>query len=120
MIIVIMIMIIITLWWSQVGWGPSYDGVTVKNNFVEIKGKRSFDARCDIHNDDDDDDSDDDDDHDDDHDHDHDHDHDEDDDDDDDDEDDDDDDHDATDFHKMSLVHLMRPGWDWCATILVQ
>ena len=27
------------------GWGPSYDGVTVKNNFVEIKGKRSFDAR---------------------------------------------------------------------------
>ena len=38
------------------GWGPSYDGVTVKNNFVEIKGKRSFDARCDIHDDDDDDD----------------------------------------------------------------
>ena len=42
------------------GWGPSYDGVTVKNNFVEIKGKRSFDARCDIHDDDDDDDDDDD------------------------------------------------------------
>ena len=41
---------------QQVGWGPSYDGVTVKNNFVEIKGKRSFDARCDIHDDDDDDD----------------------------------------------------------------
>ena len=30
------------------GWGPSYDGVTVKNNFVEIKGKRSFDARSNI------------------------------------------------------------------------
>lgn len=29
----------------KVAWGPSYDGVTVKNNFVEIKGKRSFDAR---------------------------------------------------------------------------
>jgi len=29
----------------KVPWGPSYDGVTVKNNFVEIKGKRSFDAR---------------------------------------------------------------------------
>ena len=42
------------------GWGPSYDGVTVKNNFVEIKGKRSFDARCDIHDDDDHDDHDDD------------------------------------------------------------
>ena len=26
-------------------WGPSYDGITVKNNFVEIKGKRSFEAR---------------------------------------------------------------------------
>ena len=45
------------------GWGPSYDGVTVKNNFVEIKGKRSFDARYDIHdgNDDDDEDEEDDD-----------------------------------------------------------
>ena len=26
-------------------WGPSFDGITVKNNFVEIKGKRSFDSR---------------------------------------------------------------------------
>ena len=26
-------------------WGPSYDGITVKNNFVEIKGKRSFESR---------------------------------------------------------------------------
>jgi hypothetical protein len=25
--------------------GPSYDGVTVKNNYVEIRGKRSFEAR---------------------------------------------------------------------------
>ena len=29
----------------QPEWGPSFDGITVKNNFVEIKGKRSFDSR---------------------------------------------------------------------------
>ena len=26
-------------------WAPSYDGITVKNNFVQIKGKRSFESR---------------------------------------------------------------------------
>ena len=26
-------------------WGPSFDGITIKNNFVEIKGKRSFESR---------------------------------------------------------------------------
>ena len=29
----------------QPAWAPSFDGITVKNNFVEIKGKRSFDSR---------------------------------------------------------------------------
>ena len=27
-------------------FGPSFDGVTVKNNFADIKGRRSFGTRC--------------------------------------------------------------------------
>ena len=29
----------------HVDFGPSFDGVTIKNNFADIKGKRSFGTR---------------------------------------------------------------------------